>query len=442
MITFIKEMLASLQSGAVADAAIGFFDLSFILFIISTICYLTFLLRRKNGIWLVGFSSLCVGIATMTTALILRWIAAGWEHPPWSNLYESLVFFSWGLIVSYVVVELRYRVKVAGAFIVPIVMIAMGIASLSGNKDITPLMPALQSLWLHFHVFSAAIGYAMFIVAFGFAVLYLFRDQLPMPWFHAAAATFNVLAFIAVTRGQVFLMRFPLIKGVVQGGHVFKSRVPETAPVQFHEVEIQGMGLFMFIIMALFVASGVVSFLAAKNGEEKSKRNSFFAFLLPVILFFLALAQLSAKSGDLPGFFLSLNIYSFALLAFSWFFSVVSLMLHVGGESLREHLPEAKILDKLTYKSIMVAFPILFFVIVSGAIWANEAWGRYWGWDPKETASLVTWIVYLIYLHTRITKGWMGRPTAYIAIIGFASVVFTYLGVNLVISGLHSYATG
>jgi cytochrome c-type biogenesis protein CcsB len=90
----------------------------------------------------------------------------------------------------------------------------------------------------------------------------------------------------------------------------------------------------------------------------------------------------------------------------------------------------------------MVGFPLMTLVIVTGAIWANKAWGRPWGWDPKETASLVTWIIYLLYLHTRLTQGWTGRRSNLVAIVGFLSVVFTYLGVNLLLSGLHAYATG
>ena len=79
--------------------------------------------------------------------------------------------------------------------------------------------------------------------------------------------------------------------------------------------------------------------------------------------------------------------------------------------------------------------------LISGAVWAYYAWGRYWGWDPKETWALITWFIYVIYLHMRILGGWKGRKTALISIFGFFVVIFTYLGVNLVISGLHSYAT-
>ncbi len=442
MRNYFADMISSFLSGGSGGISTGLFDLSFLLLIIAAAAYMIHLLRRSKPAWIVGFSALCAVIPIMTAALVLRWIAAGWEHPPWSNLYESLVFFSWGLIVSYAVVEVKYKVRAAGAFVVPLVMIAMGMASLSGNKEIGGLMPALQSIWLHLHVFSAAIGYAMFIVAFGFAVLYLFRDEVPLPSFLAASAAVNMLSILALTRGQVFLMRCPLIKSIFTNGKIEKVMSFETAKPSFIRIELPGLGQFLFITLILFAISLFMSWRAAKKGDEQSRRRSILFFIFPMILYFLVLAHMIYKSGRFPGFHLQTNIYSVALLGFTWIIGLLNLMLAVGGETMRETLPPAKILDGLTYKTIMVGFPILFFVILSGAIWANQAWGRYWGWDPKETASLVTWIVYLIYLHTRITKGWMGRRSAFIAIIGFVGVLFTYLGVNLLAMGLHSYATG
>ena len=100
------------------------------------------------------------------------------------------------------------------------------------------------------------------------------------------------------------------------------------------------------------------------------------------------------------------------------------------------------LLDELTYKTIAVGFPIFTLGgLIFGAIWADQAWGVYWSWDPKETWSLITWFVYAFYLHARLMRGWRGRKVAVVAVVGFVTVVFTYLGVNLLLSGLHSYGT-
>jgi cytochrome c-type biogenesis protein CcsB len=107
--------------------------------------------------------------------------------------------------------------------------------------------------------------------------------------------------------------------------------------------------------------------------------------------------------------------------------------------SLLATLPELKVIDDITHKTIVFGFLWLSAGIITGAIWANSAWGTYWSWDPKETWSLITWFIYAAALHARFTRGWGGRRIAWLAIIGFLSVVFTYYGVNYLLSGLHSY---
>jgi cytochrome c-type biogenesis protein CcsB len=105
-----------------------------------------------------------------------------------------------------------------------------------------------------------------------------------------------------------------------------------------------------------------------------------------------------------------------------------------------DRLPGAGALDRLSYRTILFAFPAWTFAVIAGAIWADHAWGRYWGWDPKETWSFIIWLVYAAYLHARATAGWRGRRAAYIQLFGFGCVLFNLVGVNLWISGLHSYA--
>jgi cytochrome c-type biogenesis protein CcsB len=104
------------------------------------------------------------------------------------------------------------------------------------------------------------------------------------------------------------------------------------------------------------------------------------------------------------------------------------------------HLPGTTVLDRLSYRSILFAFPVWTFGVMAGAIWADHAWGRYWGWDPKETWSFITWVVYAMFLHARATGGWRGRRAAWIHMVAFACLMFNLIGVNLWISGLHSYA--
>lgn len=101
--------------------------------------------------------------------------------------------------------------------------------------------------------------------------------------------------------------------------------------------------------------------------------------------------------------------------------------------------PSFELLDSISYKSIAFGFIGLTLCIITGAIWAEQAWGTYWQWDPKETWSLITWIIYSVFLHARLTRGWKGKRTAIFSIIGFACVIFTYVGVNMLIPSIHSY---
>ena len=111
------------------------------------------------------------------------------------------------------------------------------------------------------------------------------------------------------------------------------------------------------------------------------------------------------------------------------------------ADSIGGSLPELRVIDDLTHRTIVFGFLWLSAGIITGAVWANEAWGTYWSWDPKETWSIITWFLYASTLHARFTRGWSGRRIAWLAIAGFVAVFFTYFGVNFLLSGLHSYGS-
>lgn len=130
-------------------------------------------------------------------------------------------------------------------------------------------------------------------------------------------------------------------------------------------------------------------------------------------------------------------VAAYGILAFSFGAAVCYL---VKNHFRAGWLPDEKELDDLTYRLIALAFPFMTLVIITGAVWAEQAWGTYWSWDPKETWSLITCLIYLAYLHARLVLGWRGKVSAWFAVVGFLAVIFTYLGVSFLLSGLHSYA--
>ena len=174
------------------------------------------------------------------------------------------------------------------------------------------------------------------------------------------------------------------------------------------------------------------------------------AFIQPVVLALMVVSAAffpatvhplvpALQNQDLLAIHVAMMILAYSALSVS--FGAGAMYLLQGGERNRfERLPKAGVLDEIGYRSVMVGFPLLALGIALGAYWGNAAWGRYWGWDPKETSALVTWLIYAAYLHTRGLRGWTGTRAAAILVLGFIGVMFTYFVVNLWVSGLHSYA--
>ncbi|WP_136808385.1 c-type cytochrome biogenesis protein CcsB [Desulfosediminicola flagellatus] len=265
-------------------------------YLFSTLLYVAILVFKAEKLGAIATTFTAIALVIQTAGLGLRWYESyelGFGHAPLTNMYESVVFFAWTIIILYLIIEWKFKTKIIGAFAVPFAFLAMAYASFSTeiNKSISPLVPALQSNWLIAHVVTCFVGYAAFAVAAGLGLMYLLKSS-------------------------------------------------------------------------------------SKN----------------------------------PGPILST-------------------------------LPELKIIDDITHKTMVFGFIWLTAGIITGAVWADSAWGTYWSWDPKETWSLITWFVYAFTLHARYTRGWSGKTIAWLALIGFISVIFTYYGVNFLLSGLHSYGS-
>ena len=260
------------------------FMIALVAYFLSTVLYFVFMAVKKTWASQAAFFLMLTGLCIHTVSILTRGINAG--RLPLTNQYEFASAFSWGIALVFLIFVKKFRFDLLGSFVAPVVFLVIGYAAMQ-SREIHELMPALQSNWLGFHVFTAIIAYGAFGVAFGIA-----------------------LAF--------------LLKGKLHG-------------------------------------------------------------------------KLAAT------------------------------------------IPNEKTLDLIIYRAVALGFLFLTLCMVTGAIWANKAWGTYWNWDPKETWSLITWIIYAIFLHLRVRKGMTGKKAAMFAAIGFICVLFTYIGVNTLLSGLHSY---
>lgn len=174
------------------------------------------------------------------------------------------------------------------------------------------------------------------------------------------------------------------------------------------------------------------------------------AFIMPVVFVIIGYAAMQSREVKelmpaLQSRWLSVHVCS-AIIGYGSFgvSAAVSAMflLHgkLGGSIGAHSMPSPEKMDSISYRAVSLGFLFLTFVLITGAIWAEQAWGSYWSWDPKETWALITWFIYSIYLHLRIRKGWKGRSAAWFSVIGFICVIFTYIGVNTLLPGIHSYA--
>jgi len=353
-----------------------FFGISTIAYIIAMIAYIAYLAFRKTSIGIFATALTTIGFFCHTVAFGLRWkefndiMQMGiLRSIPLTNLYESLVFFVWCIILVYLFIEFKYKNRTFGAFVTPIAGMALAFIDISGmSKDIHPLIPALQSNWLLAHVTLSFIAYATFAVSFSTALMYL----------------------ILTTDNRR------------SGSYIFWT-----------------VTAWLFIVVLGAMALDFLAFKVVPSGNESFIKNYLFK------------ATFRNPSGAIV---LVSYISSIMLLFIVWRFG------HLLKRLVQSFSISEGILDELTYKNIAIGFPVFTLGgLIFGAIWANQAWGRYWSWDPKETWSLITWFVYAFYLHARFLRGWRGKKIAILAVIGFFSTLFTYLGVNLLLSGLHAY---
>src|SRR5208337_3798683 len=392
----------------------------------------------------VKFASLATGLGLIanTAAIAQRWYEAG--HAPFSSVYEMLLMFVWTLAVLTLIAEKKYGVKVIGTVTMPVAIVGVVLMQLL-RTEVHPLVPALQSTWLHVHVTLAMLAYAGCALSFALAMMFLIQDKMQTETFLAATSLFSVATYVGI------LTRFEKLGGlsVVAWNSEQKSEVFLSKGVRLFVV-IPDLGWMLLLVLAAVAAPLVFYLLWRKTHNNAllniANRAVFLSILLQVMalgFFILRVRGGRYASQDADGLFptsLAASPFILSGLVGAIFVSLLYLLLLWRREDLQRMLPSADELDRLTYKTIAIAFPLLTLMIAAGAYWANRTWGSYWSWDPKETWAAITWLVYAGYLHMRITRGWRGRRAAYFAILGFAVVMFTFFGVTYLLPGLHAYA--
>ncbi len=420
---------------------------------------------KQEKLWK-GLGSICVvlGFALHTSGLLMRWYLGGIGHPPWTNLYESLVFFAWGVSLLQVVALRKWKLVIVGVVASPLIFVLMGMSVMTPNKLVEPLIPALQSNWLKIHVVFGMLSYAGFTTAACLAFLHLMRNGVSLSKI-GAGLSLVALIHLGVAGGRDFFKTGSLymartvtqkmedgrelqVKDVYreyEGGPMITrmEEVPHGGPLLWGSLIGFAAAAFLMTKKAkkskrLVHASAPSAAEAAKHGYDWS-RGGVTAFSIGVGFLMARFGAVALAIKQSENLTMYSNSYLMFLLAMTLFFCGLYLVIGSRYKKFLASLPSAARLDELSYKNVLFAFPFQTLLLVTGAIWAYYAWGRSWGWDPKETWAFITWVAFLIYLHGKMLMKWKPNLLSVVAIAGFIILIFAFLGVNLVLSGLHSY---
>jgi ABC-type transport system involved in cytochrome c biogenesis permease subunit len=452
---------------------------------LALVCYLsaaailvTNLFVKEAVLNRLGVLTVAAGYCFNLSGWMIRWIEAGeaegwkdgingiWRYFPLDNLYPLTLGFCAGAALTTLIIIRKPKYQFLGALSMPIVSVILTVAMFLGN-DIRTLPPILDSYWRPIHVSIATIGYGVCLVSFGLAFAYLLKDGVRSEAIAIATILFGVLVYGTVGRFGV-----PFHGEYAAALMLGKSSLPVRAV-------LPGVGPLMLITLLLLIGALALFAVDLAKVDEKARRVGWRLFriaagaqALVLVLLFYQIKTVDNLAGRVPerelasfgpwlsnqmqspvdaGSWLQQNNASFSITANSnpiEFGALIGLFVALllvaifawKREDLVAAMPPLQTIDGLLYRTVGVAFPLLSMLLITGAVWANESWGRYWGWDSKEVGALVAWMAYAGFLHTRISHGWRGRRSAYFALLGFALVIFTWLGVSYLLPGLHSYA--
>ena len=349
----------------------------------------------------IGITITITGFLAQIGYFIFRWIAAG--HAPVSNLFEFTTFFGMALVGAFIVVFFVYKTPLLGLFTLPIAILIIAYASMF-PRDITPLIPALQSDWLHIHVTTAAIGEAILAISFAAGLIYLVKtiDQSKKSkrtfWLETIMfSLICVVGFIAVTTTFSIVDYKESYTWTDKNGVSAEFEYTMPALIGPHEGELISKGTFE----PIFEVPAIIN--------AKKLNTLIWSIATGIVLYGLIRIIFRKRIGSLlKPFVKNINL---------------------------------NLVDEISYRSVLVGFPVFTLgALIFAMIWAQLAWTRFWGWDPKEVWALITWLFYAVFLHLRLSKGWHGEKSAWLAVVGFVIIMFNLVAVNLVIAGLHSYA--
>ncbi len=357
---------------------------------------------KSNKNWgTIAITITIIGFISNLGYFITRWIYAG--HAPVSNMFEFTTAFGMFVVGAFILIYFIYKLPSLGLFALPIAILIIAYASMF-PREVNPLIPALKSYWLYIHVITAAIGESILAISAVAGLIYLLKNV------DTTKRTKNSIWLEIVMYAAVLVIGFVVVTSTFR-------MMGYTADFTYVD----------------------------KNGAQQE-----ITYNTPALF---GMHQYEMKSTDKMQPFVEVPaiVNAKKLTTVVWSIIIGTILYGLIRLIIRRPISRAiqplskransQLLDEIGYRSVMIGFPVFTLgALIFAMIWAQEAWSRFWGWDPKEVWALITWLFYAAFLHLRLSKGWHGEKSAWLAVIGFVIIMFNLVAVNLIIAGLHSYA--
>ena len=415
------------------------FWIAFLAYLAGFVLYSVYLAFKKENIAKIAMIAMILGFIPQTAGFFVRWVLS--EHVPLSNMYEYLGLMSWMAVLCLFILVKLYKNHIFGGFIAPVTFMLMVTASLLPKDISQALVPALQSYWLTIHVTLAALGSGAFAVGCSVSIVYLLKkaSETDSGYFTNKPAVYTTLfsmigfpVLFALFGKAVGFLPTSMEFGLLIGGTVFNKQnwfftgiglaIPFAAVLWAYlyikltdtkKYANYGIGIFAVTVADFLVSSLIIGILVKLeiiflSSQSAWKLFEFFGatWVLSIPMFFLMYWILGIKT---KGFFKKVNI-------------------------------NLNLLEEITYKTVSLGYPLYTIgALFAGAIWAEQAWGTFWGWDPKEVGALIIWLFYSGFLHARKYKEWRGNRAAILAIFGLLMILLSFFG-NYFFGGQHAYA--
>ncbi|RNF40529.1 c-type cytochrome biogenesis protein CcsB [Planococcus salinus] len=393
---------------SLADLSANLLYVAFIAYLIATFVFGGAVKGNKNGSFKsekrwgkVAITLTVIGFIANLGYFFTRWGATG--HAPLSNMFEFTTAFGMTLVGGFILLYLLYKTPVLGMVVLPVALLIIAFASMFPS-EVSPLIPALQSNWLAIHVSTVVVAEGVLAISAAAGLVYLLKvvdlSKNSKQRFWLEAIMYSLILVLGFVISSTY---FSLTNYEANFEYVDKEGQP--AEITYNMPPIFGMN--EYVALTDDAMTPLAETPAVINAGKLTTVT--WSFIVGTILYWLI--RLIARKR--------------VTAIFQPFVKNVNLNL----------------MDEINYRSIIIGFPLFSLgALIFAMIWAQIAWSRFWGWDPKEVWALITWLFYAAYLHLRLGKGWQGEKSAWLAVVGFAIIMFNLVAVNLIIAGLHSYA--